>query len=147
MFNGIKLTKDSWHRNFYEFWWSKEAPENLCNYFWALLLAVCTLFLVIGRAFYEIMKENPEDTGVITKTVLYAFNTALLGSVAVILGFAIGQAFFHPIQALAVVGGVAIGSLVIIGLGYFFFESETMKMTTTAIKAKKNKVCPRIDWS
>jgi len=147
--NGIKLTKDSWHRKFYEMWWVKEAPNNLCNYFWGLLLAIVTSPLIAGRALYEIFQENPGFTGNITKTFYYIFNTALAAVIGGLLGFVLGKAFFNPILSLAIVGGIALGLMFIFLFVHALVsieKSETVNMAKEAVKAKKNKICPQIEW-
>lgn len=142
----MELSTNSWHKTFYEFWWAKDAPNNLCNYFWGLLLAIVTLPLIAGRIMYEGLKETPRRTPILGQTFMYLINTIVVVLASALIGALIGLALFEPIKALASFGCFVLSGLIFAGILYFFNDSETYRMTVKAVKFKKQKVCPRITW-
>lgn len=142
----MNLTKGSFHYNFYKFWWSASPPNNLCNYFWGLVLALVTLPLIAGRAVYEFAKEYPGDTPVLVKLFFYIINTFMVFALGIAVGAVIGHSFYYPIEALAFFGGLTLVVIVAILVVYFFVETEVPEMTYKAVKSKKDNVCPMIQW-
>lgn len=143
-----KLKKSSWHKRLYEFWWRKSAPSNLCNYFWGLVIAIITIpFFIAGRSVYGLFVNNPDtnEESVFIRSIIYAFNTFCTLLFAIVLGYIIGLSFYYPWDAFAVFGLLTFLVVFIIG-SFYFAETETFEITSNYISAKKQKLCPQINW-
>lgn len=142
-----ELTKDSLHRKYYEFWWNKSAPDNLCNYAWGLFLGVITFPLFLGRCMYEIVKSTPESSTVLMKTFVYAIWAVLTPLLSALLGIGVAYIIAYWEKTLMYTGG-AVGFIIAVVIMFAVGGAlkEPVSVGKDFIKAKKNKICPRINW-
>src|ERR1700722_2110491 len=124
----MKISKKSGH-----FRWIShtfDPPENLCGYFWLLVLLFVLLIVRIG---------------LILLVCLVALSFALVVGIscwesAIKLGFGYSAAI-----AIGVVGAV---TLVICGIAYAPRAKRKFDATLTGqwLRAKKDRICPLLEW-
>lgn len=116
----------------------KKPSNNLCVYFWQLL---CTLTMGIGGVFtlwstgyvaYLMWKQSTDGS---MATFLLAFpGLAVMGVIGAIIAMAIIYLVF-----LAITG-------VCISIGFIKKSTYDNSVVKEYIKAKKDKICPRIEF-
>lgn len=116
----MKLNPSSWHARLYLFFFSEyfgeELPNNLCSYFWYVILACFLCVLVFNAAFLMVL--------------IISFVTGLWG----IVGFP-WDATWSPWYNLA-------GTVLLIAI-IAFFNLDFVKEGCQAIK---DRYCPLIEW-
>lgn len=98
----MKMRWNSWHARWMRFTYGMDYPENLCGYFWFLLMSPV---LWVGRAAYTVFM-------VVAALVLFPIWLPLLG------GFLVADRL----------------------------SGKPPGVFRSWLKAKKEKVCPRIEW-
>lgn len=152
----MKLTKDTWHYNFWKFifmekWYNKEPPNNLCNYFWLLLLGIFTLPLTWMGALRGAITKKREGYW---KNIFITLGIYGMLFLIVVTGIGIYQNF----QAFLILGAIIIGIIIItlggkwLLFGYFpktktaHNVKETAFVISEGIKSFKENNCPLIEW-
>ena len=171
----MKIDRKSWHYKLYRIWFEERESENLCGYFWKnvlSLLATVTLapiiFILLGCIFGAAWfigfwpnegkyKEKPASDIVHRQ---YKFDGRRKWPVApweIVIPLAIlygivmvalrnMNAFLETITWV----GIVIGALAVLaGLGFLIFKgwkSETFKLVRAYLSARKQKVCPLIEF-
>lgn len=162
----MKLSKSSWHARLYKFFigW-RNPPKSICPYFWSIvgLLIICIpiiIFSTLGYLFdkYLLKEDSYEYNGWLSgDAIVMAFVANFLGT---ILFTAIRPIFMGlHITSLWSAFAVAIYIVIIVLISAYFIveyrENRPMKPAKLPkepslfkiwFKAKKEKVCPRIDW-
>lgn len=158
------LSKNSIHAKYYRwFYYAWSMPDNLCTYFWLLILAFifipATIFCLPVIIMSIIKGENVDDDWF--ERLWYS----LLGWVAFIFLLAYIKSWFDYTAKTGMWTGIAIGGgLIIVGFIWLInylqerkyermkYEEPKEKTTTFRsmtwqwVKAKKNRYCPKIDW-
>ena len=155
----MNLTKKTWHYNFWKLNygysnWSKQEPNNnFCDYFWALVWALCMLPVTwIGlliKYFTDDDVSSMKDSFTIT---LLTYVGIFLVTMFIIATFKFKSAFLLPI--LFVVGG----GIALFAITYYFVEvypetdfanniSESKDIVKESWKSFKGKYFPQIKWN
>lgn len=156
----MQLNENSWHARLYKVMHEyPKLPENLCNYFWKLVLIVLTLPLYFPGLLIRIRKDTRDTTrgsglivgGLIINAILFSLSACvysihteknlslLLSIIIVFIGIPAAIALL-----LAVVYLIDSGVKEIQNKKQD--ENSIVKITSEYIKAKKENYCPRIEW-
>jgi len=152
----MELKLNSWHSRLYQHFYGVDPPENLCPYFWKIILA---LVLVVPVEIFciprTILKLVRKDASLITDfpKILTSFILYTLLAVVIILSFPILYYIFN-VGGLAdqAEAGIILWGLVIIVTGCLWLftrernESSSPNIFTEYIKASYHKYCPKITW-
>lgn len=158
----MKLKTNSWHAKLHNFVYTNDLPQNLCPYFWKVLLAIalfipCVIIQLPGLIIGLFSKEKLDSGdryayGGVTWfliLVLILFSSATFNLVKMLIGA-------YSYKWDVAVAGIFIWGLIILissilGIRYLLNKrSEKEKEPSIIIeffKAKKNKYCPKIDWN
>jgi len=131
------------YRYFYE---TEKMPKSLCPYFWKLVVAYLLILPleIIGLPYTIVMflfKLN-KNVCPFFKAVLTPLGILLLVALFFLLS-PITQ-FFLPIKADNVIAGGILDVIIIIAVVCSLIDGDFL--VKDFVKAKVNKVCPRIDW-
>lgn len=136
----MNISTKSWHYRFLNTFYSSPMPRSLCPYFWKLVwasivVAVPTIMLLICLAVLG------------HKTMEYSVWTAL----NTIISFVVGTVIIACTAALS--GGLVFGSCWLFGKakesvskGVDKAKGTKANIAVEFVKAKKEKVCPHIDY-
>jgi len=132
------------YRYFYE---TEKMPKSLCPYFWKLVVAYLLILPleIIGLPYTIVMflfKLN-KNVCPFFKAVLTPFGILLLVALFFLLS-PITQ-FFLPIKADNVIASGILDAIIIIAVVCSLITDGDF-LVKDFVKAKVNKVCPRIDW-
>ena len=132
------------YRHFYE---TEKMPKSLCPYFWKLVVAYMLVLPleIIGLPYTIVMflfKLN-KNVCPFFKAVLTPLGILLLYTLYILLS-PITQ-FFLPIKTDIIIMAVIFDVMIIIAVVYNLIKDGDF-LVKDFIKAKLNKVCPRIDW-
>lgn len=160
----MKLSTKSWHSWLFRYTYGKDnLPDNLCPYFWKLVLAMIlfpVLFIFCLPAFILCRSTGDNDLfeeGVFSPALAFSFviNLALV----LIIGM-IGMWFDFNNEFLVAAGGCGWLIAICAGIDQLvrYIKSKRVKTYGTMyreekpsiliefIKAKYNKYCPKITW-
>lgn len=159
----IVLSRKSWHYGFNTWCWGeKPTTKSLCPYFWATLLGVVLspLILLFKGLMYLIEMwtfstasdklDNFMDRQAVKKVGNFFF-WLIFGGLCLFHVTFLGAAFYHlfstysVLDAFKIIGIVAVGFGIIIGICYFF-TSDTWDMIKGMAYGIKNKVCPMLTF-
>jgi len=149
----MKLTKNSWHYN----WWmlnfseySKEPNKNFCDYFWALVLSV-VLFPITAPSLL-IKKIAKSDTNIKEHVGI----TFVLYLVTLLIFAVVKLSTQQPIVMLIIVAAIAAVALMWLLLHYFVDVFPNTKFANNLSEigdigkegwlAFKGKYCPKVEW-
>jgi len=149
----MKLTKNSWHYN----WWmlnfseySKEPNKNFCDYFWALVLSV-VLFPITAPSLL-IKKIAKSDTNIKEHVGI----TLVLYLVTLLIFAVVKLSTQQPIVMLIIVAAIAAVALMWLLLHYFVDVFPNTKFANNLSEigdigkegwlAFKGKYCPKVEW-
>ena len=136
----MNISTKSWHYRFLNTFYSSPMPRSLCPYFWKLVWAS----IVVGGATGATLMAF---TLVGHKTMEYSVWTVL----NTIISFAVGTVIVACTTALS--GGLVFGSCWSFGKakesvskGVDKAKGTKANIAVEFVKAKKEKVCPHIDY-
>lgn len=141
---------------------SYELPKSLCPFFWKLVIALVSLPLTWPILVIDWVGGRPEKSWILSKIILGILTQLVVLAI-------IGVAYVKPIETLKVLGFMVVVLVVILGgvalytvikekiedwywnykygeYGEKLADKKTDNVLVSFIKAKKEKVCPRIDW-
>jgi hypothetical protein len=159
----MKARKNSLHAQLYQFVWDGGLPNNLCPYFWKLILAVIffiplaiiqlPMLIVIKFQGDDILDEDSEDRsligfliwGIIFIGSIYIISTyewirAMIGCYDYSYQFANCGIF---INLIALFIGIILLVKYLREINHVEHHPNIVK---EFVKAKYNKYCPKIDW-
>jgi hypothetical protein len=149
----VVLSKKSWHTWLYRQFFSEYSlrkTNNLCPYFWKIVLCVIILpvsFVLALPALIFMLVADIKDKSSLGESVGKGFAMwAALGLVINMIAI-----FFTANKAVQLFGliGWTFGGVLVLGL-IITLISESLENRTTLVgefmKAKKNKYCPKIEW-
>lgn len=162
----MKLALDSWHRKLYNMTYDIRVPRSLCGYFWVIVLAVVLFIpltvLSIPNRLLGFFREKDEDNDVQGDEVLLASSTAIFGLIVyaglaeiVCMIWLLFDASLPPIIVFGGFGWLIVLSIIIIWLktkwANRYRKPRPMKekkpsLIGSYLKAKKEKICPIIEW-
>ena len=152
----VNFSRESWHRRFHgAIYDDKPAPENLCPYFWQVVLSLVTFPLILpGFLAGRFLSFDPMGAAFkyFFSGIFYFVNIFLWGIghdgfginnfvLAWMAGAGVLLAFLATIAAAAYLGR-ALTNL----RKRDASESDETPLVSAKIYAWKNKVCPRINW-
>jgi len=160
----MKSTKNSWHAKLYLFSYDSKLPDNLCPYFWKVILGA---ILFVPRLIFRLPYYGMEKIGVSSYEPVKRDQTSLgfMGWVICDLLFLLMYITYHLIKAMfgaysynsdAANLGILIYSGMVCVVLYIKINSYRKRYSETKsepgliksfIKAKYNKLCPRIEWT
>lgn len=158
----INFSRKSWHYKLYYSLYGYHVPNNLCPYFWQVIVAllispVYLPFYWIGRAFEKMFDSDIPRffVGIIITCALW-FLTGMVGMWWVLHK----KNNWHDILCLG--GGIGFGLVFIFGISALFawnaerlrgkklLEGEDYEPKSSLfkefVKAKYNRYCPKITW-
>lgn len=115
----MKLSTKSWHYRFYTWYNEKTPPNNLCLYFWRLILHLCFLTVIGGIV-----------------------GAMLIGMVGMF--WHMGDKKEHWMFSTGLTGWIITGVLLVIFGVVWLFEKD--HLIGSFFRAKIGKYCPKIDW-
>jgi hypothetical protein len=131
----MKSSKKSLHARLYRFMYYSDLPNNLCPYFWKLVLAFILFSFIIYISLY---------IGCCVLFVNYHLVKMILNCYSYNYNHAIGAVFVDICIALVFIG------LYINNFIENNYKKEKAKTNQNIIKefikAKYNNYCPKIDW-
>jgi hypothetical protein len=151
------------YRDFYAFEGADEMPKSLCSYFWKLMgmwlvIVPLSLFSIAGFIIeiceYFQRKLNKKSI----RFPIYSSKDRVLGSLAIyaflLLIWCIGVGIvgiFTPLSYHGLFGvthtlGITVDIIIAIALIFWFFGGGPFNIISSYIKAKYNRVCPKIEW-
>ena len=166
----MNLNRNSWYAQLYMHTYSTcFLPNNLCAFFWKMLLAVILLPItwVLLIPSFIFSKERPDKIG---NKVLISFGLNIVGLLVYGLTFLQNKKdgsihWYYPALGILMLLGVGIVIYIFVRLcslisetslwqsiaSTFRRQSSSYKepktwIVTEFIKAKKNKYCPKITW-
>lgn len=163
----MKLSKSSWHYLLFSKTYERQVPENLCPYFWLLLLAIfCFPFNFIWNLpctiIHWISKLWDKD-GFIDRQDTYfneGFKLSLVINILLICVVSMVGVWFNYHNRVFFIFGI-LGYMVLVVVGAYFISEWRKKRSVNKnnpykeprpnilvefIKAKYNRYCPKIEW-
>tara|TARA_R110000851_G_scaffold195048_1_gene345862 strand:+ start:223 stop:720 length:498 start_codon:yes stop_codon:yes gene_type:complete len=160
------LNELSWHAKLYKRAWGSShlndgLPNNICAYFWKTVIALVTFPLWVFGKMLPANYDDPDNCiwhGIRQFFATFiVFFCCLLGSLIIEViqyliygGTDTSQDWWNFALGIPV---LAIALFLVFGIIYLVHaifcgasESDTTKIVTGFISAKKNKYCPRINW-
>jgi hypothetical protein len=146
----MKLTRNGTLARLYEWSYNTSVPPDLCTFFWGILIAAI-FFPISWISFpFRLREADPGGPSLIIRFIV----SLLLWAVLALVAWAGVEAYFNPWVALKwsgiIIGGVIAAVSIIVGLAYFFIESQTWEEVKSVVGERKQgfkeKYCPRIDW-
>ena len=140
------------------YYYDSKLPNNLCPYFWKVVLAiVMSPFLVMSVPNSKIFRVKTHD---LTDKVWASLFFLLYSSGSFIF---IISLYLYPFKTSLITASVVLGIAFIVGCALLInwlsetnwstkykykekSDNQTMILLKSFIKAKKNKVCPKINW-
>lgn len=157
----MKLSKNSIHSKFYNLIFAKTPPDNLCDYFWSLVLGLLLFIPIIPGIvtegiveYYERKKGDYIKGNGLELWPKIAVSFLVYFAMAFIV--LVISAFITKTLMMSILFGV-IG--LAIGIVWLFKKyrqipktienniSEVCSIVKESVKSFKGKYCPRIDWN
>jgi hypothetical protein len=151
----MELKLNSWYVWLWNYTYDTRLPDNLCPFFWKLVLAII-LFIpnVILRLPVNILRIFDKDVEV--NSAIGAFVWLVFISVTLIT-YTISHWILWLVDAYsydsaaANVGGFVVIATILFSIYYYLFESNKSinldnNILITYIKSVYNKHCPKINW-
>lgn len=162
----MKVSKNSVHAFLYRFIFGNNYPNNLCPYFWkvvvsGILFPICGTImlplLIINELFRLIKKDKLVDDNYLNNGMFRGDQPLIIegimfnGLVCIIIGMI---TIFFTRNAFFTAGIVGWAITLILGIVYILSlrrKSRTRKpkrpnIIISFVKAKYNKYCPKLEW-
>lgn len=147
----MKINKNSFSSKIYKYVYNVEdweLPNNLCSYFWKLIGAflIIPLFLISHLIIAVIKRRIKREDLPLGILLLYSL-LSLFGMVMV--HFTEPTNLFYIFIEIFGITGYIILTMSIIGYVIYRLDKKYKggnNIVSEYIKAKKNKMCPRIEW-
>lgn len=171
----MKLNKTSWYGALYSKTYTTELPNNLCSFFWKMVLSI--IFFIpffLWFLLYELAQLCDNNFKYDAEDIIYtkgeSFGSATLANIAIpgilFCIYSIIQCFFHPLQLIhlrrmTIADALGLSFIflffvliVVVGLKWLISKIKSQKTVKEPkqniliefIKAKKNKYCTKIEW-
>lgn len=156
----MKANTNSWHSKLYSLTYSKRLPDNLCPYFWKLIIAIIVFIpnIIIQFPCFIIPYFKEDDCKEKRIIGFCSYFILLTVSSIIYLNYNLVKAIFNCYSysselanitaVFEVVILLAIGT--ILGSNYYsdhrVYKEKTPNILTEFIKAKYGKYCPKIEW-
>lgn len=156
----MQLNENSWHARLYKVMHDyPKLPEDLCNYFWKLVLIIITLPLYSSALLVRIRKDTRRTirgSGIIVFGL--GVNAILLALIACVHAIHREQDLSLLLSTIIVFIGIPVGVVLLLFAVYLIDrgvkeiqnkkqdEDSIVSITSEYIKAKKENYCPRIEW-
>lgn len=162
----MKLNQKSWHAMYYKWASLKMMPDNLCSYFWKLLMLIILFPLLLIFALPEILivsisyiiikiKKDEFIYFIDEWESRWGINFLIYFLIAMIYGY-INALINHFNETIAITVIVIVTISIFAVINYFRKKSKKSEIKTAKVKkpsliseywkAFKGKYCPRIDW-
>lgn len=155
----MNLSKNSFSAKLYRFFYNTDdLPNNLCPYFWQLLLAyilVIPFILPVIILRYGTDKNIDIPAAIIIGIRLVVQFALITITSMIIIPINLFTGLFNLKVIDFMITFAIIGYLIVAIIGLFFLVDKLSTLTTNSnkisivgefIKAKYNNYCPKIDW-
>lgn len=155
----MKLSTKSWHAMLYNWVYRDNLPNNLCPYFWkiiiGLILVIPFTILALPILIYSLIdKYVDDDMNLFMQGIAGFFIYLVLGICFIILSPFLNMIGMNLPQQLISGGWFLIGFIGSCGIIALIKKSREKSKSKEKspnifkefIKAKYNKYCPKIDW-
>lgn len=142
----LKLKRQGLLSRLYKFTFCEDAPEDLCTFFWGLV--ICLLFLPVtwlSEIFFFFIRKVDSDAKPENLTTRAAAGFAM--NIFVILAWVYGVALVkNPELTLGWTIGCGLAFWVLVKVTKKTDDHEFAKVIKEFMKSRKEKYCPKIDW-
>lgn len=160
----MKANRKSIHARLYKFTYSSDLPDNLCPYFWKLVLGVLMFIpnlllqlpMLIYNSILSLFGKRPyndcNDRRVYGFIIYFSVIVLFLYSYMNYNWFKAIFNYYSYDCVVANFGWIINGTIIFLILRYFYFKLKPIKhkkqdnIIKEFIKAKYHKYCPKIDW-